>query len=52
MNAVLDKRRPLHFAADFGQVDVLKYLVSKGADVNVSTGTSDDWHVVFGCGEG
>lgn len=27
-------RKPLHIAADFGQDDVLEYLISKGADVN------------------
>lgn len=26
----------LHFAADYGQRDVIEYLISKGADVNVS----------------
>lgn len=25
----------LHIAADFGQKEVMKYLISKGADVNV-----------------
>lgn len=28
-------RTPLHICADFGQVDVIKYLISEGADVNV-----------------
>ncbi|XP_059182182.1 myotrophin [Centropristis striata] len=28
-------RKPLHIAADFGQTDVMEYLISKGADVNV-----------------
>eukprot|EP00730_Choanoeca_flexa_P016945 TRINITY_DN8096_c0_g1_i1.p1 TRINITY_DN8096_c0_g1~~TRINITY_DN8096_c0_g1_i1.p1 ORF type:complete len:118 (+),score=29.35 TRINITY_DN8096_c0_g1_i1:59-412(+) len=27
-------RYPIHYAADMGQTDVLKYLVSKGANVN------------------
>jgi len=30
------KRTPLHWAADFGQVEVINYLVSKGAKVNVT----------------
>lgn len=28
-------RAPLHYAADFGQTDVMEYLISKGADLNV-----------------
>ncbi|XP_045928169.1 myotrophin [Micropterus dolomieu] len=27
-------RKPLHYAADFGQTDVVVFLISKGADVN------------------
>ncbi|XP_064603015.1 LOW QUALITY PROTEIN: myotrophin-like [Liolophura sinensis] len=27
-------RMALHFAADYGQTDVMEYLISKGADVN------------------
>ena len=27
-------RTPLHWAADFGQVEVMEYLLSKGANVN------------------
>ncbi len=29
-------RKPIHYAADFGQNEVIEYLLSKGADVNVS----------------
>ncbi len=36
VNAAIDGRSPLHFAADYGQRDVIEYLVSKKADVNVS----------------
>lgn len=35
VNASIDGRPPLHHAADYGQVDVLEYLIEKGADVNV-----------------
>lgn len=35
MNEMSDGRYPLHFAADYGQTDVLIYLLSKGANVNV-----------------
>uniref|UniRef100_A0A3Q2PWR2 Myotrophin n=1 Tax=Fundulus heteroclitus TaxID=8078 RepID=A0A3Q2PWR2_FUNHE len=29
-------RKPLHYAADFGQGDVVAYLISKGANVNAT----------------
>eukprot|EP01117_Protostelium_nocturnum_P010683 TRINITY_DN3846_c0_g1_i1.p1 TRINITY_DN3846_c0_g1~~TRINITY_DN3846_c0_g1_i1.p1 ORF type:complete len:119 (-),score=51.98 TRINITY_DN3846_c0_g1_i1:232-588(-) len=29
-----NQRTPLHWAADFNQVSVIEYLLSKGADVN------------------
>ncbi|CAJ1054696.1 myotrophin-like [Xyrichtys novacula] len=29
-------RKPLHFAADFDQSDVVLYLLSKGADINAT----------------
>ncbi|KAM9334805.1 myotrophin [Symphorus nematophorus] len=35
VNRTLDGgRNPLHYAADFGQSDVMEYLISKGADIN------------------
>jgi len=35
LNALIQGgRAPLHFAADYGQTEVLEYLISKGADVN------------------
>jgi len=30
----IDGRSPLHLAADYGQLEVLEYLASKGADLN------------------
>lgn len=35
MNKDIDGRAPIHYAADYGQEDVIRYLVSKGANVNV-----------------
>lgn len=29
-------RSPIHFAADYGHVDLIEYLVKQGANVNVS----------------
>ncbi|KAK9505237.1 hypothetical protein O3M35_009332 [Rhynocoris fuscipes] len=34
INKDIDGRPPLHYAADYGQKDVIEYLVSKGADIN------------------
>ena len=36
VNNMCDGRYPIHFAADYGQTEVVEYLISKGADVNVS----------------
>lgn len=35
VNQEITTRSPIHYAADYGQSDVLKYLINKGADVNV-----------------
>lgn len=38
VNQVVEKRSgrfPLHIAADFGQLDVMQYLIDNGADINV-----------------
>ena len=35
MNAPLDGRSPIHYAADYGHKDIIEYLVAKGADLNV-----------------
>jgi len=35
VEASLRKSTPLHSAADFGQADVIKYLLSKGAKIDV-----------------
>ncbi|XP_014246826.1 myotrophin [Cimex lectularius] len=34
INKEINGRPPLHYAADYGQRDVIEYLVSKGADIN------------------
>ncbi|BES91893.1 Ankyrin repeat [Nesidiocoris tenuis] len=34
INKEIDGRPPLHYAADYGQRDVIEYLLSKGADIN------------------
>jgi len=34
VNKEIDGRPPLHYAADYGQGDVIEYLLSKGANVN------------------
>ena len=34
VNVDIDGRSPLHLAADFGQTEVVEYLVSKGANAN------------------
>lgn len=36
VNQDVNGRTLLHYAADYGQSEVVNYLVSKGADVNVS----------------
>ena len=33
---LLNGRNPLHYAADYGQVDVIEYLLTKGANIDVS----------------
>ena len=37
VNDDIDGRPPILYAADYGQQEVIEYLVAKGADVNVST---------------
>ncbi|XP_062592510.1 myotrophin-like [Saccostrea cucullata] len=34
VNQEVEGRYPLHFAADYGQSQVIEYLVSKGANIN------------------
>lgn len=36
MNDEVAGRTPLHYAADYGQEEVMLYLISKGANVNVA----------------
>lgn len=37
VNDEIEGRPPLLYAADYGQTDVIEYLIAAGADVNVST---------------
>ncbi|VDK50132.1 unnamed protein product [Anisakis simplex] len=36
VNTMIDGRYPIHYAADYGQIEIMQYLLSKGADVNVT----------------
>lgn len=36
VNALIEGRPAIHYASDYGQKEVIQYLISKGADVNVS----------------
>lgn len=37
---MIDGRTPLHYAADYGQSEVVRYLLEKGANANVSLESS------------
>lgn len=59
MNRTLDTgRKPLHIVADFGQKEVMEFLISTGADINVGAAAdlthwlelmkpSDEYTLVF-----
>ncbi|XP_013774070.1 myotrophin-like [Limulus polyphemus] len=34
INQAIDGRPPIHYASDYGQTEVVNYLLEKGADVN------------------
>ncbi|XP_043596537.1 myotrophin-like [Bombus pyrosoma] len=36
VNEMIDGRTPLHYAADYGQSEVVRYLLEKGANANVT----------------
>lgn len=40
-------RKPLHYAADCGQLEILEFLLLKGADINVCTSKFIIIYVVF-----
>ena len=41
------KRTPMHSAAKYGRLETLKFLVSKGQDVNERGKTMYSWNVIF-----
>lgn len=43
INESVDGRNLIHYAADYGQEQVLEYLISKSADVNVSDTGYEEW---------
>lgn len=48
VNRTLDGgRKPLHYAADFGQTDMVEFLISKGADINVRATITSSHHILF-----
>ncbi|OTF82670.1 myotrophin-like protein [Euroglyphus maynei] len=34
VNSMIDGRRPIHYAADYGQKEIIEYLIQLDADVN------------------
>merc|ERR1712150_439900 len=38
INQVVKGRSFLHYACDYGQKDIIDYLISKGADINMKDG--------------
>ncbi|GAB6030003.1 hypothetical protein CHUAL_005695 [Chamberlinius hualienensis] len=34
VNSPIDGRNPIHYAADYGQSEIIQYLLEKGADAN------------------
>ncbi|XP_046909503.2 myotrophin [Dermatophagoides farinae] len=34
VNSMIDGRRPIHYAADYGQKEIIEYLIQLGANVN------------------
>ncbi|KAL6438502.1 hypothetical protein ACFW04_004528 [Cataglyphis niger] len=36
VNQMIDGRTPLHYAADYGQSEVVRYLLEKGANANAT----------------
>lgn len=45
---MMNGRNPLHYAADYGHADVLEYLLSKGAKIDVSVRERVWWMKVKG----
>lgn len=49
VNEEVDGRPLILYAADYGQADVIEYLISAGADVNVSTYFTDCLLALIAC---
>lgn len=43
INEPIEGRPPIHYATDYGQKEIIKYLISKGADLNVSPSVVSSW---------
>lgn len=52
INESVDGRNLIHYAADYGQEQVLEYLISKSADVNVSDTGYEEYGITPGRDEG
>ena len=46
INSPIEGRPPIHYASDYGQKEIVEYLISRGANVNAT----EIWHhCTLGC---